>query len=508
MKSRILAVVLVWLFAMPSLCRAAEPDVFPSVTPEKLPRWRGFNLTDKFHRDWSNGPFQESDFRWIHEFGFNFVRLPMDYRIWIEGDDWSRFREEPLREIDQAVEWGGKYRIHVSINFHRAPGYTVANPQEAKGLWTDADAQQACAAHWAMFARRYREIPSERLSFNLFNEPSGVEEQVYVEVVRKIVAAIRAEDADRLIISDGLEYGRRPVLALAELRLAQATRGYAPSDVSHHQASWVGGTKDDPTPTWPRPRATGWLYAPTKKEVPEDARQPLLLEGPFTEGASLRLRVGTVSSRARLVVRGDGRTLLDKEFVCGPGEGEWQKAVFMPEWNTYQNVYNRDYEAAIPPGVRRVEIAVVSGDWLRLGEIGLARPGAQEDVLTLRSEWGQKPAHARYAPGGAGGPFLCETMEDRQWLRQTMIVPWLEAERAGIGVIVGEFGCFNKTPHDVALRWLEDSLANWRECGWGWALWNFRGSFGILDSGRGDVDYEDFHGHKLDRKMLELLQRN
>lgn len=75
-------------------------------------------------------------------------------------------------------------------------------------------------------------------------------------------------------------------------------------------------------------------------------------------------------------------------------------------------------------------------------------------------------------------------------------------------MIVGEFGCFNKTPHDVALRWLEDSLANWRECGWGWALWNFRGSFGILDSGRGDVDYEDFHGHKLDRKMLELLQRN
>lgn len=508
MKSRLLAMALAWLSAMPCLCRADDPGGFPSAAPEKLPRWRGFNLTDKFHRDWSNGPFQESDFRWIHDFGFNFVLLPMDYRIWIEGDDWNRFREEPLREIDEAVDWGKKYRIHVSLNFHRAPGYTVANPREAKSLWTDADAQRACAAHWAMFARRYRDIPSARLSFNLFNEPSGVEEQVYVEVVRKIVAAIRAEDADRLIISDGLGYGQRPVLALAELKLAQATRGYTPSDVSHHQASWVGGTKHDPTPAWPRPRAIGWLYAPTKKEVPADARLPLRIDGPFTEGASLRLRVATVSSRARLVVRGDSRTLLDKQFVCGPGEGEWQKAVFMPEWNIYQNVYNRDYEAALPPGVARVEIAVVSGDWLRLGELGITRPGAQEDVLSLRSEWGQKPAHARYTPGGAGGPFLCETREDRQWLWRTRIVPWLEAERAGIGVIVGEFGCFNKTPHDVALRWLEDSLANWRKCGWGWALWNFRGSFGILDSGRDDVDYEDFHGHKLDRKMLELLQRN
>lgn len=41
----------------------------------------------------------------------------------------------------------------------------------------------------------------------------------------------------------------------------------------------------------------------------------------------------------------------------------------------------------------------------------------------------------------------------------------------------------------------------------GWALWNFHGSFGILDSGRDDVQYELFDGHQLDRKMLTLLQR-
>jgi hypothetical protein len=40
----------------------------------------------------------------------------------------------------------------------------------------------------------------------------------------------------------------------------------------------------------------------------------------------------------------------------------------------------------------------------------------------------------------------------------------------------------------------------------GWALWNFRDTFGILDSGRTDVEYEDFNGHKLDRKLLSLLQ--
>jgi len=42
-------------------------------------------------------------------------------------------------------------------------------------------------------------------------------------------------------------------------------------------------------------------------------------------------------------------------------------------------------------------------------------------------------------------------------------------------------------------------------CGEGGA-YNLRGSFGIVDSGRKDVKYEDFHGYKLDRKLLELLQ--
>ena len=54
---------------------------------------------------------------------------------------------------------------------------------------------------------------------------------------------------------------------------------------------------------------------------------------------------------------------------------------------------------------------------------------------------------------------------------------------------------------------MEHCLKLWKAKGLGWALWNLRGRFGILDSGREDVAYDDFRGHKLDRKMLELLRR-
>lgn len=51
----------------------------PQPLYRKLPRWRGFNLLEKFNA--RNDRFVEADFQWIQEWGFDFVRLPMDYRV-------------------------------------------------------------------------------------------------------------------------------------------------------------------------------------------------------------------------------------------------------------------------------------------------------------------------------------------------------------------------------------------------------------------------------------------
>ena len=41
----------------------------------------------------------------------------------------------------------------------------------------------------------------------------------------------------------------------------------------------------------------------------------------------------------------------------------------------------------------------------------------------------------------------------------------------------------------------------------GFAVWNFIGDFGVLDSKRTDVDYADWYGHKLDKKFLDLMKK-
>jgi endoglucanase len=58
----------------------------------------------------------------------------------------------------------------------------------------------------------------------------------------------------------------------------------------------------------------------------------------------------------------------------------------------------------------------------------------------------------------------------------------------------------------VVLRWAKDQLELWSEAGFGWAMWNLRGAFGVVDTQRDDCAYEDFHSHKLDRQLLDLLK--
>ncbi len=56
------------------------------------------------------------------------------------------------------------------------------------------------------------------------------------------------------------------------------------------------------------------------------------------------------------------------------------------------------------------------------------------------------------------------------------------------------------------LAWFADVLEIFKKNDIGFALWEFIGSFGIIDSGRTDVAYQDWHGHKLDAKLLKLIQ--
>ena len=68
----------------------------------KLPRWKGFNLMGMFTSK-SPGHFEEEDFQMMADWGFNFVRLPLTYRLWIDDEDEYKINESKLEPLDEAV---------------------------------------------------------------------------------------------------------------------------------------------------------------------------------------------------------------------------------------------------------------------------------------------------------------------------------------------------------------------------------------------------------------------
>ena len=73
-------------------------------------RWCGFNLLGMFCQTKMAtgdkripGHFPEDHFTWMREWGFNFARLPLDYRFFVEEGDWMKPVEAQLRKLDEAV---------------------------------------------------------------------------------------------------------------------------------------------------------------------------------------------------------------------------------------------------------------------------------------------------------------------------------------------------------------------------------------------------------------------
>jgi aryl-phospho-beta-D-glucosidase BglC (GH1 family) len=475
--------------------------------------WRGFNLLGFFTMEWSHDGFVEEDFQMISELGFNFVRLPLDYRIYTKTGDWFTFLEPKLAQIDQAIAWGQKYGIHVCINMHRAPGYCVNSPSTALpenqniSLWDNADARLAFAAHWRMFAERYKTVPAAALSFNLVNEPGNVTSDAYVQAVLPAIQAIRKVSPERIIISDAVDYGNGRIDALVDQNVVISPHFYNPFTLTHYKAEWVDGSGSWPVPVWPPHMVPTYFYGSGKSPW----NTALTIAAQFPAGTAVTLHVLQVSTRADFRVNAGTETIFKHDFRPAAGAGEWKEVVFRPEWNIYQNVYDRDYAFTLTKGASELAFRILEGDWMTWTELRFEPPtgSAMAKVVILPgiADWGVPQAACALQPDGSLVLVKSPAGFEDKFRVNGFLQQWIDLKKAGVPVHVGEWGVYNKTPHDVTLAFMENRLLAMKTAGLGWALWNFRGSFGIMDSDRKDVVYETYRGHKLDRKMVNLLQR-
>jgi len=164
----------------------------------------------------------------------------MDYRFWTDASDLMKIDERKVEPIDRAVRLGEKYRVHVNISLHRAPGECILDGMDQKlvgihiveepaSVYRDQRMLDAFVHQWEFFASRYKGTPSTQLSFNLVNEPDdkGAPDEAtgrknYARVARQAIDAICAIDPQRLISSDCYPEGGVPVKELFDTHVVQS----------------------------------------------------------------------------------------------------------------------------------------------------------------------------------------------------------------------------------------------------------------------------------------------
>jgi len=349
-------------------------------------KWCGFNYPACWFSPGQvnerNRP-REEDFALISEWGFDFIRIPVRYQFFMSDDSPGVYREESLRYIDQAIEWCEKYGLHADLNMHHLPGFGISFWSRGIPitLWTSEGMLKRAEDIWRMFAKRYK-TKGEVLSFNLINEPIGVDMKTYVRFVKRMIRAIREIDPDRFIMVDGLNISRTPIYGIEDEELVgQSFHCYEPYWLTHLGASWTRDGSDiyKETPKYPGipPNMDKYL-----EDLPKDSPRRLFF-----------LR--------------------------------------------YRNVY-----------------------------------------------------------------------VDKNWM-ENIIKPWIELrDRTGMLIHCGEFGVYSmNVDRESMLNWYRDLLDILKVNNIGWALWNLRGAFGVIETGREEFMTETLHnGERIDEELLKLLR--
>ncbi|WP_353126747.1 glycoside hydrolase family 5 protein [Parapedobacter pyrenivorans] len=241
-----------------------------------LPRWKGFNVLDFFNPDPKHRRQHttQEHFRWMADWGFDFVRVPMAYPYYVNFDrsrpimphEVYQIDEQQVQHVVDLVEHADRCGLHVCLNLHRAPGFCInAGFEEPYNLWKDPEAMEAFVFHWAYWSKLFRAKTRDQISFDLLNEPclredmndqfsqrSAVPKERYRSLIVKGCETIRASDPGHLVIADGNNIGTQVIDNIGDLDVGQSCRGYAPGLVSHYKAPWVFEHPEHlPEVTWP-----------------------------------------------------------------------------------------------------------------------------------------------------------------------------------------------------------------------------------------------------------------
>jgi aryl-phospho-beta-D-glucosidase BglC (GH1 family) len=175
----------------------------------------GETAARKFWKEFQANYVTQADIRFIKKAGFNSVRVPFSYRLFVSADDPQKLEGAGYELLDKVVGWCRQEGLYVVLDMHAAPGgQTGDNIDDGYGypfLFESAEDQELTIKIWQKLAARYRN-ESAVIGYDLLNEPiahyfdrdhfNPKLEPFY----KKLTAAIRRVDKNHLIFLGGAQW--------------------------------------------------------------------------------------------------------------------------------------------------------------------------------------------------------------------------------------------------------------------------------------------------------------
>lgn len=182
----------------------------------------GDAYADTFWKRFRDIYVSQTDIRYMAQLGCNSVRIPINWRLFLEDKPGLHFKDAGFFLLDRCIDWCEKYKIYAFIDMHGAPGgQTGTNIDDSADdfphLFDDADSWDKAIGLWTEIARRYagRWIVG---GYDLLNEPlhtpdrNGDVDYLVPKLAlfyKEACAAIRKVDNRHLLSLEGHHWSTR-----------------------------------------------------------------------------------------------------------------------------------------------------------------------------------------------------------------------------------------------------------------------------------------------------------
>ena len=182
----------------------------------------------------------EEDLKQIKKWGFNHLRLPVDY-FFFENN--GNFDEGRLKRIDAFLHLAEKNGLNTMVDLHKAPGHSFAFKERDKNdIWDRKSENRSRFLNiWDMLSKRYK--TRENISFEVMNEPVAPEASMWNELCDDAISVIRNNDKEHAIVVESNLWGSckmfNELKKFDDDNIIYSFHCYEPILITHQFAPWV-----------------------------------------------------------------------------------------------------------------------------------------------------------------------------------------------------------------------------------------------------------------------------